>query len=62
MVCEVLYVSRSQRKCQVSKNNNYGFLAIFLNYDNALTTAKWEQDINDINVTAEAAGGINEIL
>lgn len=62
MVCEVLYVSRSQRKRQVSKNNNYGFLAIFLNYDNALTTAKWEQDINDINVTAEAAGGINEIL
>lgn len=40
MVCEVLYVSRSQRKRQVSKNNNYGFLAIFLNYDNALTTAK----------------------
>lgn len=62
MVCEVLYVSRSQLKRQVSKNNNYGFLAIFLNYDNALTTAKWEQDINDINVTAEAAGGINEIL
>lgn len=62
MVCEVLYVSRSQRKRQVSKNNNYGFLAIFLNYDNAVTTAKWEQDINDINVTAEAAGGINEIL
>lgn len=59
MACGVLYVSRSQRKCQLSKINNYGFLAIFLNYDNALTTSKWEQDIDA--TAAVAAEGINEI-
>lgn len=57
MVCEIPYISRNHRKCQVYKNN-CDFLGLFQNYDKALTTAKWVQDIN----ATAAAEGMNEII